>query len=61
MYDDFDILFEDFENMHIPILVISPFSEEIENFEINLRDELIEMSFDLEPKTLFKIVTLSYF
>ena len=53
--EDFKIRFKDMEEMRVPEWIITPFDTNIENgIAPDLCDELIEMSVDIEAKTLFK-------
>ena len=50
----FKALFKDLLNMKIPKWIISPFDVEVEssNFDIFLKEEFIEMTFNLKVKSM---------
>ena len=54
MQENFRDWFKDLLIMEIPELIISPFDIQLENANVNTfpKEEFIEMSFDLEAKSI---------
>lgn len=57
--EDFEVHFEDLEKMHVPDQIFT-LNSELEK-ELNLQDELGEMTIDIKAKSLFKCMALSNF
>lgn len=54
MKEDFNIRFEDLENLNVPSWIIQPFECDISEVNVSLQEELIEIREDLELKILFQ-------